>query len=64
MLTNHQEQYLIELLKNLEVNGVLLTKPVVMQLASEYIQLVSGQVLNQSSFLSIMDFSQQYDHLK
>jgi hypothetical protein len=63
-LTNHQEQYFIELLKSLEVNGVRLTKPVIMQLASEYSQLVTGQVLNQSSFLSIMDISQQYYHFK
>jgi transposase len=42
LLTNHQEQYLVELLKNLEVNGIRLTKPLVMQLASEYIQLVTG----------------------
>jgi hypothetical protein len=43
LLTNHQEQYLVELLKNLEFVGVRLTKPVVMRLSSEYLQFVTGR---------------------
>ncbi|CAF3903029.1 unnamed protein product [Rotaria sp. Silwood1] len=43
LLTNDQEQKLVELLKNLEVAGVRLTKLVVMKLASEYVQLVTSK---------------------
>ena len=45
ILTKDQEQYLVELLKNLEVNGVRLTKVVVIKLASEYVELVTGKYL-------------------
>lgn len=43
LLTNHQEQYLVELLKNLELVGVRLTKPVVIKLSSEYVHVVTGR---------------------
>ncbi len=43
LLTNHQEHYFVELLKNLESVGVRLTKPVVMKLSSEYVQYVTGK---------------------
>lgn len=43
ILTNYQENYLVELLKNLEVNGAHLTKVVVIKLASEYAELVTGK---------------------
>jgi hypothetical protein len=43
LLTNTQEQYLVELLKNLEVIGVRLTKPVVMKFSSDYVHLVTGK---------------------
>ncbi len=56
LLTNEQEQYLVELLKNLEVIGVRLTKSLVLQLASEYIQFVTGIVFNRTFFLSSIFF--------
>ncbi|CAF4022022.1 unnamed protein product, partial [Rotaria sordida] len=40
LLTDQQEQYLVELLINLELVGVRLTKPVVIKLSSEYAQAV------------------------
>jgi transposase len=43
LLTNHQEHYFVELLKNLESVGIRLTKPVVMKLSSEYVQYVTGK---------------------
>ena len=44
ILTKDQEQYLVELLKNLEINGFRLTKSVVTKLASEYVELVTGKM--------------------
>ncbi|CAF1501466.1 unnamed protein product [Rotaria sp. Silwood1] len=43
LLTDQQEQYLVELLINLELVGVRLTKPVVIKLSSEYAQAVSDK---------------------
>jgi transposase len=43
LLTNHQERYFMELLKNLQSVGVRLMKPVVMKLSSEYVQYVTGK---------------------
>ncbi|CAF4468211.1 unnamed protein product, partial [Rotaria magnacalcarata] len=43
VLTSHQEQYLVELLKNLEFIGLRLMKVVVMKLGSEYVKLVTGK---------------------
>jgi transposase len=58
LLTNHQEQYLVELLINLEFVGVRLTKPVVMKLSSEYVQFVTGKyskkLLELLSFIRII----------
>ncbi|CAF3400848.1 unnamed protein product [Rotaria socialis] len=45
ILNKDQEQYLVELLKNLEINGVRLTKSVVRKLASEYAEHVTGKSL-------------------
>ena len=42
LLNDEQEQYLIELLRNLEAIGVRSTKCLVMKLASEYTQHVTG----------------------
>ncbi|CAM4946739.1 unnamed protein product [Rotaria socialis] len=46
VLTSHQEQYLIELLKNLEFIGLRLMKVVVMKLGSEYVKLVTASPRN------------------
>ncbi|CAF3088028.1 unnamed protein product [Rotaria sp. Silwood2] len=43
ILTSQQEQYLVELLKNLEFIGLRLMKVVVMKLGSEYVKLVTGK---------------------
>jgi transposase len=43
LLTNHEERYFVELLKNLESIGVRLTKPVVRNLSSDYIHRISGE---------------------
>ncbi|CAF3453776.1 unnamed protein product [Rotaria sp. Silwood1] len=48
LLTKHQEQYLVELLKNLEVAGVRLTKLLVMKLVSENVQLVTNDETNRT----------------
>lgn len=44
ILTKDQEQYLVELLKNLEINGFRLTKLILTKLASEYVELVTGKM--------------------
>ncbi|CAF4632424.1 unnamed protein product, partial [Rotaria socialis] len=41
-----QEQYLVELLKNLEIIGLRLMKTVVMKLASEYVKLITGKSID------------------
>ncbi|CAF1193412.1 unnamed protein product [Rotaria sordida] len=40
LLSNEQEQYLVQLFKNLEFIDVRLTKKVVLDLASDYVRLV------------------------
>ncbi|CAF4608240.1 unnamed protein product [Rotaria sp. Silwood2] len=50
LLTDQQEQYLVELLINLELVGVRLTKPVVIKLSSEYAQAVSDEDIQVGRF--------------
>lgn len=54
LLTNFQESYFVELLKNLEDIGVRLIKPIALQLSTEYIQLVTGKRLR--TIFSLNDF--------
>ncbi len=56
LLPNEQEQYLVELLKHVEVIGVRLTKSLAMKLASEYVRLKAGIVFSRT-FLSTGIFS-------
>ena len=51
-----QEQYLVELLKNLEIIGLRLMKTIVMKLASEYVKLITGtsQQLQTNNFFEII----------
>jgi hypothetical protein len=63
LLSNEQEKYLVELLKNLEVIGVRLTKPVVIELASDYVKRVTGKVVNRT-FSATVFFSQHYLYFK
>ncbi|CAF5060112.1 unnamed protein product, partial [Rotaria sp. Silwood1] len=44
LLTNDQEQHLVELFKNLELIEVRSTKLVVIKLASDYVKLVTGKI--------------------
>ena len=44
ILNKNQEHYLVELLKNLEINGVRSTKSAVKKLSSEHAELVSGRL--------------------
>ncbi|CAF3747419.1 unnamed protein product, partial [Rotaria sp. Silwood1] len=48
LLSNEQEQYLVQLFKNLEFIGVRLTKKVVWDLASDYVGLVTGSISNKT----------------
>ncbi len=50
VITKDQEKYLVELFKNLETIGVRLTKLVVLQLATDFIKFVTGNVFNKISF--------------
>ncbi|CAF4170131.1 unnamed protein product, partial [Rotaria sordida] len=43
LLSNEHEKYFVELLKNLENIGFRLTKPIVLQLSSDYVQRVNGK---------------------
>jgi hypothetical protein len=56
LLSNDQEKYLTELLKNLELIGVRLTKAVVMELASDYVKRVTGKVVNRTFFIICIFF--------
>ncbi|CAF3003107.1 unnamed protein product [Rotaria sp. Silwood2] len=46
LLLNEQEQYLVQLFKNLEQIGVRLTKKVALDLSSDYVRLVTGSMSN------------------
>jgi hypothetical protein len=56
-LLSNEQKYLAELLKNLELVGVRLTKPIVMQLASDYIQRITSKVVNRTFFSICIFFS-------
>ena len=49
LLSKEQDTYLMELLKNIENAGLPLTKPTLLMLSSEYVQLVTGKVLNKTA---------------
>ncbi len=59
MLLSNEQKYLVELLKNLELIGVRLTKPIIIQLASDYVQRITSKVVNRT-FLASAFFSQHY----
>jgi hypothetical protein len=58
-LLSNEQKYLAELLKNLELIGVRLTKSIIIQLASDYVQRITSKVVNRK-FLASAFFSQHY----
>ncbi len=56
-LLSKEQKYVAELLKNLELIGVRLTKPVVIQLSSDYVRRVTGKVINRTFFSSCIFYS-------
>jgi len=56
-LLSSEQKYLPELLKNLELIGVRLTKPIVIQVASDYVQRITSKVVNRTFFSICIFFS-------
>jgi len=55
-LLSNEQKYVAELLKNLELIGVRLTKPVVIKSASDYVQRVTSKVINKAFFSTCIFF--------
>jgi len=55
-LLSNEQKYVAELLKNLELIGVRLTKPVVIKSASDYVQRVTSKVINRVFFSTCIFF--------